>query len=131
MTTTTLSNKTTIAFIRSEQSQTPHGQRTIIHCTNYGDPIKIIRGANDPYAATLFTGDFIPVIERNGKYELDKEVIAGVNESADTPQPKSKVELLAETMGDCVRAMKKQLPEVDDELIQKYAVAIFIQATKK
>lgn len=128
--TTPTKNKTTIAVTRTEQLMTPHGQRTVIHCINYGEVIKIVRAANDPYAATLMTGDFIPVVESNGKYELDKEAIA-IKDDQTTPKAKTPVEKLAETMGECVRAMKDQLPDADDELIQKYAVAIFIQMSKK
>jgi hypothetical protein len=130
MTTTATKNKTTIAVTRTEQVNTQHGQRTIIHCINYGKEIKIYRGANDPYAATLFAGDFIPVIESNGKYELDKEAIAN-SPKDDRPVRKTKIDILAEKMANCVKAMRSQLPDVSDELIQKYATTIFIESMRK
>lgn len=125
----TTKNKDKIPFARSSQIKTRHGMRTEIICFDGGNEIKIIRGANDPYIATLFAGDFIPVLESNGKYELDMDAIAATTEDQ-KPQAKTQVEKLAETMGDCVRAMKTQLPDADDDLIQKYAVAIFIRVSK-
>lgn len=124
--TTTTKNKDRIPFARSSQINTRHGLRTEIICFDGGKEIKIIRGANDPYIAKLFAGDFIPVIESNGKYELDMEAIAAPSEYA-KPQSKTPVEKMAAKMAECVKAMKAELPDASDEIIQKYAITLFIQ----
>lgn len=122
-------NKDKIPFARSSQIKTRHGMRTEIICYDGGNEIKIIRGANDPYIATLFAGDFIPVLESSGKYELDMEAIASPTQEQ-KPQSKTQVEKMAAKMAECVWAMKAELPEMSDEIIQKYAITLFIQIGK-
>ena len=129
---------------------TKFGQKILI--TASGDlksEIKIWRPLSDPVAQEIKANEFFTAaVDSLGKYSPIANPVEPTQEPSNSlaviPKPTQTIEAklvtptihphvakLAQIMAQCVAAIKSEIPNLDPESEQKYAVSLFIQASRE